>query len=75
MLTCDKAGTGDWQPMGLSVVLVTTVRPSKPMQLTRREHKGFAGTTRLFGQLFFLKFKALHVCIAHVQGHRCHIWT
>ena len=26
-MTCDKAGTGDWQPVGLSVATVTTVRP------------------------------------------------
>ena len=40
-----------------------------------REHKGFAGTSRWFGQLFFPKFKALHLCISHVQGHRCQFWT
>ena len=27
LLTCDKAGTGDWQPVGFSVATVTTVRP------------------------------------------------
>ena len=27
LLTCDKAGAGDWQPVGLSVATVTTVRP------------------------------------------------
>ena len=27
LLTCDKAGTGDWQPVGLSVATVITVRP------------------------------------------------
>ena len=27
VLTCDKAGAGDWQPVGLSVATVTTVRP------------------------------------------------
>ena len=26
LLTCDKAGAGDWQPVGLSVATVTTVR-------------------------------------------------
>ena len=26
LLTCDKAGAGDWQPMGLLVAMVTTVR-------------------------------------------------
>ena len=26
-LTCDKAGAGDWQPMGFSVATVSTVRP------------------------------------------------
>ena len=27
LLTCDKVGAGDWQPVGLSVATVTTVRP------------------------------------------------
>ena len=27
LLTCDKARAGDWQPVGLSVATVTTVRP------------------------------------------------
>ena len=27
LLTCDKAGTGDWQPLGLSITTTTTVRP------------------------------------------------
>ena len=27
LLTCDKAGVGDWQPVGLSVATVITVRP------------------------------------------------
>ena len=27
LLTCDKAGAGDWQPVGFSVATVTTVRP------------------------------------------------
>ena len=27
LLTCDKAGAGDWQSVGLSVATVTTVRP------------------------------------------------
>ena len=47
-MTCDKAGAGDWQPVGLSFVAVATVtivRPSQPHQLARREHKGIAGTT------------------------------
>ena len=26
LLTCDKAGAGDWQPVGLSVATVTIVR-------------------------------------------------
>ena len=26
LLTCDNAGAGDWQPVGLSVATVTTVR-------------------------------------------------
>ena len=26
LLTCDKAGVGDWQPVGLSVATVTTLR-------------------------------------------------
>ena len=44
-MTCDKAGAGDWQPVGLSVGTVTIVRPSQPHQLAGREHKGIAGTT------------------------------
>ena len=27
LLTCDKDGAGDWQPVGLTVATVTTVRP------------------------------------------------
>ena len=61
-MTCDKAGAGDWQPVGLSGVTVTTVRPYLPQQIAGREHKGIAGTTGWFGQLFFPKFQALHVC-------------
>ena len=74
-MTCDKAGAGDWQPVGLSVATVTIVRPSQPHQLAWRKHKGIAGTTGGFGQLFFPKFQALHLCIAHVQGPRCQFWT
>ena len=54
--------------MDLSVATVTTVRPCKPQQLAGREHKGNAGTTGWFGQLFFLKFQALHMCVADVEG-------
>ena len=72
-MICDKAGAGDLQPVGLSVATLTTVRPSSPQQLAGREHKGIAGTTGCFGQLFFPRFKALHVCIAHVQCPRCAI--
>ena len=36
LLTCEKAGTGDWQPVNLSVATVTTVRPCKPQQITGR---------------------------------------
>ena len=57
-MTCDKAGTGDWQPVGLSVATATTVRPCSPQPLEGREHKGIAGTTGWFGQLFFPKFQA-----------------
>ena len=67
-MTCEKAGAGDWQPVGLSVATVTTVRPCWPQQLTGREHKGFSGSTGWFGQLFFPKFQALHLCVAHVEG-------
>ena len=45
LMTCDKAGAGDWQPVGFSVATVTIVRPSQPHQLAGREHKGIAGTT------------------------------
>ena len=44
-MTCDKAGTGDWQPVGLSDATVTIVRPSQPHQLAGREHKEIAVTT------------------------------
>ena len=71
MLTCDKAGAGDWLQVGLSVATVTTVRLCQPQQLAGREHKGFGGTTGWFGQLFFSKFQALHLCVARVQGIRC----
>ena len=27
LLTCDNAGAGDWQPVGLSVAMITTVGP------------------------------------------------
>ena len=67
-MTCDKAGVGDWQPVGLSVATVTTVRPSYSQQLAGRKHKEIAGTTGWFGQLFFPEFQALHVCVAHAQG-------
>ena len=74
-MTCDKAGAGDWQPVGVSVATVTTVRPCWPQHIAGREQKGFAGTTGWFGQLFFPKFQTLQVCVAHVQGPRCQFWT
>ena len=45
LLTCDKAGAGDWQLVGLSIATVLTVRPFQPKQLAGREHKGIAGKT------------------------------
>ena len=74
-MTCDKAGAGDWQPVGFSVATVTIVRPSQPHQLAGREHKGIACTTGWFGQFFFPKFQALRMCVAHVQGPRCQLLT
>ena len=67
-MTCDKAVTGDWQPVGLLVATVTTVRPCELQQLAGREHKRFASTTEWFRQLFFPKFKALPVWVAHEQS-------
>ena len=44
-MTRDKAGAGDWQPVGLLVATVTILRPSQPHQLAGKEHKGIVGTT------------------------------
>ena len=52
-MTCDRAGAGDWQPVGLSYATVITVRPRQLHQLEGREHKGIAGTTGSFWQFFF----------------------
>ena len=60
-MTCDKAGAGDWQPVGLSVATVTNVRPCYPQQLAGREHKGIAGTTGWFGQPFFAQVPGLAI--------------
>ena len=30
---------------------------------------------RMIWAVFFPKFQALHLCVAHVQGPRCQFWT
>ena len=37
LLTCDNAGAGDWQPVGLLVAMVTTVGACYPQQLPQTE--------------------------------------
>ena len=39
-MTCDKAGAGDWQPVGLSVATVTTVRPMLAAAVSRERAQG-----------------------------------
>ena len=39
-MTFDKAGTGDWQPVGLSIATVTTVRPLLAAAVTRERAQG-----------------------------------
>ena len=40
-MTCDKAGAGDWQPVGLSVATVTTVRHVSHSSLQRENTREF----------------------------------
>ena len=39
-MTCDKAGAGDWQPVGLSAATVTTVRPMLAAAVSRERAQG-----------------------------------
>ena len=39
-MTCDKAGAGDWQPVGVSVATVTTVRPCIAAAVSRERAQG-----------------------------------
>ena len=51
-MTCDKAGAGDWQPVGLSVATVTIVRPSQPHQFSRERAQGNCWHDRIIWAAF-----------------------
>ena len=66
LLTCDKAGTWDWQHVGLSVATVTTVRPCYPQPLAGREQKRNCWHDRMVLAAFLPQVPGL----AHVRSTR-----
>ena len=51
-MTCDKAGAGDWQPVGFPVATVTTVRPCITTAVRRENAEGICWHDRMVWAAF-----------------------
>ena len=65
-MTCDKAGTGDWQPVGLSVATVTTVRPWLAAAVSKERAQQVCFHDRMVWAAFLSQVLGL----AHVRSTR-----
>ena len=65
-MTCDKAGTRDWQPVGLSVATVTTVRPRYATAVSREKAQRNCLDDRMVWAAFLPQVSGL----AHVLSTR-----